>query len=172
MMHPTRRVPLVMALGVCLSVTPIVLTAISPAEQRHSAPLVAPQEMPTTLHVQELKDDIVTVHVHAMVPENIKMSDSAQGTVQATVMAIDRQINQVKVQTHEGQRLVLYLAPESLAGMRVGHYIMLQVAQRSAQEVLTERSPIWKPSKRGVSHEHSWVLSRMVYAVVIKAWQD
>jgi len=143
MMHPTRRVPLVMALGVCLSVTPIVLTAISPAGQPPSAPLVAPQEMPTTSHVQELKGDIVTVHVHAMVPENVKVSDPAQGTVQATVMAIDRQINQVKVQTHEGQRLVLYLAPESLAGIRVGHYIILQVAQRSAQEVLTERSPIW-----------------------------
>jgi hypothetical protein len=141
MMHPTRRIPLVMALGVCLSVIPIVFTAISSAGQHPSAPLVAPQEMPTTSHVQELKGDIVTVH--AMVPENIKVSDPAQGTVQATVMAIDRQINQAKVQTHEGQRLVLYLAPESLAGMRVGHYIMLQVAQRSAQEVLTERSPIW-----------------------------
>ena len=143
MLYPTRRIPLVMALGVCLSVTPIVFTATSSAGQPPSAPLVAPQEMPTTSHVQELKGDIVTVHVHAMVPENIKVSDPAQGTVQATVMAVDSQINQVKVQTHKGQRLVLYLAPESLAGMRVGSDILLQVAQRSAQEVLTERLPIW-----------------------------
>ena len=128
-MHLTRRIPLVVALGVCLSMTSIVLVTNGIAGQSPSATLVPPEDTPTTSHVRELDSRNVTVKVRAMVPENVKVSDPAQGTVRATVMAIDGQTNQVKVHTHEGQQLILFLAPESLAGMRVGDQFTLQVAQ-------------------------------------------
>jgi len=86
-----------------------------------------------------------------MVPEKIKVSDPARRTVPATVLAVDRQIDQLKLQTQEGQRLVLYLAPAVLDGVQVGKQIMLQVNQRSVQEVLTERALAEPPLTWGVA---------------------
>jgi len=83
--------------------------------------------------------------------KKIKVSDPAHRTVAATVLAVDRQIDQLKLQTHEGQRLVLYLAPAVLDGLQVGKQIMLQVNQRSVQEVLTERSLAEPPLTWGVA---------------------
>ena len=69
-------------------------------------------------------------------PEKVKLSDPTQGTVRATVLAIDEEINQIRVQTDEGQRLILFLAPVSLAHLHVGAPCLLQVANRSTREAL------------------------------------
>ena len=82
---------------------------------------------------------MVTLRVRALVPEKVKLSDTTQGTVQATVLAIDEEINQMKVQTDEGQRLMLFLDPASLARLHVGAPCLLQVANGSTQD--TSRPP-------------------------------
>jgi hypothetical protein len=73
------------------------------------------------------------------VPDKAKLSDPAEGTVPATVLAIDEEINQVKVQTVEGQRLMLFLEPASLARLQVGTLCLLQVANGSTRD--TSRPP-------------------------------
>ena len=67
-------------------------------------------------------------------PEKVKLSDPTQGTVRATVLAIDAEIHQITVQTDEGQRLMLFLPPESLARLRLGAPCLLQVTNRSTRE--------------------------------------
>jgi len=142
---------LVAALGVYMSVTLIIPMTSSPAGLPARVLPVASPETPTTSSMGHQDSPIVTLTVHAMVPEKIKVSDPARRTVPATVLAVNRQIDQLKLQTHEGQRLVLYLAPAVLDGLQVGKQIMLQVNQRSVQEVLTERSLTESPPAWGVS---------------------
>ena len=150
-MSSTFRVMLVAALGVYMSMTLIIPTTSSPARLPASAlPIVSP-DTPTTSSMGHQDSPVVTLTVHAMVPEKIKVSDPARRTVPATVLAVDRQIDQLKLQTHEGQRLVLYLAPAVLDGLQVGKQIMLQVNQRSVQEVLTERALAEPPLTWGVA---------------------
>jgi hypothetical protein len=81
----------------------------------------------------------VTLRVRALVPEKVKLSDPTQGTVQATVLAIDEEMHQITVQTDEGQRLMLFLAPASLMRLRVGAPCLLQVANRAMRD--TSRPP-------------------------------
>jgi len=76
---------------------------------------------------------MVTVEVPSLGSPDVKLNDPVQGTVAATVMAVDGQTNQVKVRTQEGQILVLNLAPETVTGIRVGDQVMLSIAQRSRQ---------------------------------------
>jgi hypothetical protein len=73
------------------------------------------------------------------VPEKVKLSDPAQGTVRATVLTIDEAINQITVQTDAGQRLMLFLDPASLARVHVGAPCLLQVANGATRD--TARSP-------------------------------
>jgi len=75
-------------------------------------------------------------------PEKVKLSDPAQRTVQATVLTIDEDINQIKVQTVEGQQFILYLDPASRARLYVGAPCLLHVAQQSMQDFL-------QPSEHG-----------------------
>ena len=150
-MSSTFRVMLVAALGVCMSVTLIIPTTSSPAGLLARVQPVVSPDTPSTSYMGHQDSPIVTLTVHAMVPEKIKVSDPARRTVPATVLAVDRQIDQLKLQTHEGQRLVLYLAPAALDGLQVGKQIMLQVNQRSVQEVVTERSLTESPPTWGVA---------------------
>jgi len=133
-MHLTHRLPHVMAFVVFLTMILMVFVVGGISRQPPSATPGALEATPHTSHVRELDSPSVTVEVRAMVPQNVKLSDPAQGTVRATVMAIKGQINQVKVYTHEGQMFLLFLAPESLAGIRVGDQFTLQVAQRLMPE--------------------------------------
>jgi hypothetical protein len=135
-MHAMLRVPLVVVLSLCVSMIPLVGAASDPVGQL--------PDTPPTSQRQELPDPLVTVQVRALVPEKVKLSDPAQGTVRATVLTLDKELNQITVQTHEGQRLVLFLTPESFVGMRVGGPCLLQVAQRAPQEVA-------RPSEREVA---------------------
>lgn len=123
------RVLLVIAWGICVGLLPSILTA-----QVTAGP--PPRGTPGVRHNitqpgREPQEALVTLRVNALVPENVKLSDPAQGTVRATVLALDTELNQVKVQTHTGQQLTLYLTPASFAGLRVGMSCMLQIAQRA-----------------------------------------
>jgi hypothetical protein len=95
--------------------------------------------MSTPLQGQDRHGPLVILRVRALVPEKVKLSDPTQGTVQATVLAIDEEITQVTVQTEAGQRLILFLDPTSLTSMRVGAPCLLQVTNGSTRD--TARPP-------------------------------
>ena len=69
-------------------------------------------------------------------PAKVKLSDPVQRTVRATVLTIDEESQQMKVQTVEGQQLTLSLDPASRARLYVGAPCLLQVAQQSMQDFL------------------------------------
>jgi hypothetical protein len=127
-MHFIRCFSFIIALSLVVSLMPIGLAVSAPAGQTSTRPL----------H-QEQHGSRVILRVRALVPEKVKLSDPVQGTVHATVLAIDDEINQVKVQTEEGQQLMLFLDPASLARLHVGTPCLLQVANGATGD--TSRSP-------------------------------
>jgi hypothetical protein len=124
---------LVLALGVLIGVAPVVLAASSTSGPPPSATIVAPESPTTTYEVRDMHGEMVTVEVPSLAPPALKVSDPVQGTVRATVMVVDGQTNQVKVQTQEGQMLVLNLTPESVKAMHVGEQFTLRITQPSGQ---------------------------------------
>jgi hypothetical protein len=127
-MSAIHRILLIIALSLVVSLMPIGLAVSAPAGQTSTRPL----------H-QEQHGSRVILRVRALVPEKVKLSDPVQGTVHATVLAIDDEINQVKVQTEEGQQLMLFLDPASLARLHVGTPCLLQVANGATGD--TSRPP-------------------------------
>ena len=99
-----------------------------PGERRRAA---TPPPRPP---VQEQEGPLLLLRVRALVPDKVTLSDPAQRTVRATVLAIDEELNQIKVQTDAGQRLGLFLPPETLAHLRLGTRCLLQVGRESMQE--------------------------------------
>jgi hypothetical protein len=133
-MDSLRRFPLVIALIIVVSMTPIGLAVSAPAGQPSSAASGPLQGTSTPPPAQGQHGSMVLLRVRALVPEKVKLSDPARRTVRATVLAIDAELNQIKIQTEEGQRLMLFLPPESLARLRVGTPCLLQVALQSMRE--------------------------------------
>ena len=138
-MSTTRHIPCLIALSLVMSMMPIGLSVSAPAGQPSRAPLGRLHS--TSMHApeQDQPGPIVILRVRALVPEEVTLSDPAQGTVRARVVAIDEELNQITVQTDAGQRLMLFLPPESLARLHVGAPCLLQVANRSTREA--SRSP-------------------------------
>jgi hypothetical protein len=126
-MHAIHRIPLVVALSLVVSMIPIGLAVRAPAGQPSSAASGPLPDPSTHLRGQERHGPVVILRVRALVPEKVKLSDLAQGTVQATVLAVDEESNQITVQTDEGQRLMLFLDPVSLTRLHVGALCLLQV---------------------------------------------
>ena len=122
-MSTIHRLLFGVALSLVVSMMPIDLAVSAPAGQTSPRPPHQAQHGP-----------IVTLRVRALVPEKVKLSDPAQGTVQATVLAVDEAINQITVQTDEGQRLMLFLDPVSLTRLHVGALCLLQVTNGSTRE--------------------------------------
>ena len=133
-MYVIRRIPLVLILSVVMSMTPIGLAMHAPAGQPSSAPSGHRHDTATLLREQDRQDPTVILRVRALVPEKVKLSDPTQGTVRATVLAIDEEINQITVQTDEGQRLMVFLPPASRALLHVGAPCLLQVTNRATRE--------------------------------------
>ena len=133
-MHTIRHIPFVVALSIVMSMTPVGLAMSAPAGPPSSTLSRPLPDTSTHPREQDRPGPIITLRVRALVPEKVKLSDTIQRTVQATVLAIDEEMNQVKVQTEEGQRLTLFLDPASLAHLHVGAPCLLQVAHGSMQD--------------------------------------
>jgi hypothetical protein len=138
-MPTIHHLPFVVALSLVVSLMPIGLAVRAPAGQPSRAALGPLPDPSTHLRGQERHGPLVILRVRALVPEKVKLSDPTQGTVQATVLAVDEEINQITVQTDEGQRLMLFLDPVSLARLHVGVSCLLQVVNGSTRE--TSRPP-------------------------------
>jgi len=98
-MHPTLRIPLVVAFGVWCSVAPSVSLASDTTRLLPRATVVAPEGTTTTYHVRDMDGRMVTVDVPPLGSPAVQVSDPTQGTVEATVLAIDGETNQVTVRT-------------------------------------------------------------------------
>jgi hypothetical protein len=133
-MRYIHHIPFIVALSLVVSMMPISLAVSAPAVPPSSASSGPLHDTSTHLRGQGRHGPIVTLRVRALVPEKVKLSDPAQGTVQATVLAVDEEINQITVQTDEGQRLMLFLDPVSLTRLHVGALCLLQVTNGSTRE--------------------------------------
>jgi hypothetical protein len=133
-MRYIHHIPFIVALSLVVSMMPISLAVSAPAVPPSSASSGPLHDTSTHLRGQGRHGPIVTLRVRALVPEKVKLSDPAQGTVLATVLAVDEEINQITVQTDEGQRLMLFLDPVSLTRLHVGALCLLQVTNGSPRE--------------------------------------
>ena len=145
-MYTIRRMPWMIALSLVVCLMPIGLAVSAPAEPPSRGAPALRHDTATAPPAQEQDGPLILLRVRALVPEKITLSDPVQRTVRATVLAIDAEINQVKVQTDEGQRLGLFLPPETLAHLRLGTRCLLQVARESMQDAArppAQEGPFW-----------------------------
>lgn len=131
-MHPKLRITFVLAFGVLISMATYGWAAHT-AGRLPSAMVVSPEDTPTTYYIRDMGGHMLTVEVPSLGSPEVRVSDPMQGTVAATVMAVDGQTSQARVRTQQGQTLVLHLPPEAIIGMRVGDQFTLSIAQRSRQ---------------------------------------
>jgi hypothetical protein len=89
------------------------------APPQPSATIVSVEGASTTYHTRDWNGKAVTVRVPSQSAADIKGKD-AEGTVRATVTAVDPITHRVKVRTSEGQTMVLEMAPAALAGLQAG----------------------------------------------------
>ena len=145
-MYTIRRMPWMIALSLVVCLMPIGLAVSAPAEPPSRGSLELRHDISPSSPLQEQDGPLILLRVRALVPEKITLSDPVQRTVRATVQAIDAEINQIKVQTDEGQRLGLFLPPESPARLRLGTRCVLQVARQSMQDAArppAHEGPFW-----------------------------
>ena len=145
-MHTIRRMPWLIALSLVVRLLPVDLAVSAPTEPPSRGASERLHTTATSPPLQEQDGPLILLRVRALVPDKVKLSDPAQRTVRATVLAIDAESNQVKVQTDEGQRLGLFLPPETLAHLRLGTRCVLQVARQSMQDAArppVQEGPFW-----------------------------
>jgi hypothetical protein len=122
-------------LGVALALlglmSPVVFAADQPAKPLPAAQLIAVEGASHTYHLIDYDNRVVTASVPAQSITDIRTSNP-DGTVRATIVAIDSTTNQVKAQTDAGQVLVLAMAREALGSMKIGDTFTLTVPQRTA----------------------------------------
>jgi len=128
-MRLTSRIILVVAL---LGLGPSLGRAAEQAVPRlPAARLVAVEGVSITYRLKDYDGKVVRAVVPAQSTVDIQ-GRSADGTVRATLAAVDGTTHRVKVVTQAGQVLVLELAPEALQGMQIGATVELIVPPRPA----------------------------------------
>ena len=141
--HTIRRMPWMIALSLVVRLLPIELAVSAPAEPPSRGASVRLHDTATSSPHQAQEAPLILLRVRALVPEKVKRSDPAQRTVRATVLAIDEELNQVKVQTDEGQRLGLFLPPETLAHLRLGTRCVARQSMQDAARPPVQERPFW-----------------------------
>jgi hypothetical protein len=97
--------------------------ATPPQASAPVATIVSVEGASTTYHTRDWNGKPVTVRVPSQSVTDIKDKD-ADGTVRATITSIDAASQRVRVRTSEGQTIVLAMAPEALASLKVGDRIL------------------------------------------------
>lgn len=145
-MSALGRVACVVALHLVVNMTPGGLAVRAPAVPSASASAGPQPDASTPLHGQDRPGPLVILRVRALVPDKVKLRDPIQGTVRATVLAVDAESNQIKVQTDAGQHLMLFVDPASLAHLPRGALCLLQVtngATRDAARAPEHEEAFW-----------------------------
>jgi hypothetical protein len=101
-------------------------TADRAAPAPASATIVSVEGASTVYQTRDWNGQLVTVRVPAQTLADIKGED-AKGNLRATVTAIDPRANRVQVQTVEGQRILLAMAPDARKDLQVGATVLITV---------------------------------------------
>jgi hypothetical protein len=96
-----------------------------------AAQLIAVEGAAHTYHLTDYDGRVITTSVPAQSLTDIQTTNP-DGTVQATIVAIDMTANQVKAKTDASQVLILAVPHESLAGLQLGDTFTLAVPQQAA----------------------------------------
>jgi len=99
-----------------------------PQASAPSATIVSVEGASTTYHTRDWNGKPVTVRVPSQSVADIRGKDT-EGTVRATVTAVDPAAHRVKVRTSEGQTVVLAMAPGSLAGLKPGDRFIFTIPE-------------------------------------------
>jgi hypothetical protein len=122
--------PLV-GLGACLWVTTMVGCVDRAAPPPPTAPRATIESVEgasTTYHTRDWNGKPVTVRVPSPSAAAIRGKD-AEGTVRATITAVEPATNRVTVRTSEGQTIVLTMEPGALAGLKSGDPFLFTVPE-------------------------------------------
>jgi hypothetical protein len=127
-MYRNLRNILGMALFLLGLVSPLVFAAEQPSRPLPAAQLIVVEGAAHTYRLIDYDNRVVTAAVPAQSITDIQTS-KPDGTVRATIVAIDLTTNRVKAQTDAGQVLVLAMARENLGDMKIGDTFTLMVPQ-------------------------------------------
>ena len=124
-MSHQSSLPLILTLGVLWVVTAIGCAGRTGSSSATNAPgttsatIVSVQGAATAYQTRDWNGQLVTVRVPSQSPADIKGMET-QGSMRATVTAIDPAANHVQVRTSAGQTVVLAMAPATRKDLRVG----------------------------------------------------
>ena len=126
--HPS--LPLVVTVAVLWAVTLLGCAdrAAPPQASTPSATIVSVEGASTTYHTRDWNGKPVTVRVPSQSVADIRGKDT-EGTVRATVTAVDPAAHRVKVRTVEGQTVVLAMAPGAVAGLKPGDRFIFTIPE-------------------------------------------
>jgi hypothetical protein len=130
-MYRNLRHTLGMALGLLGLVSSLVCAAQPASKSLPSAQLIAVEGAAHTYHLTDYDGRVITTTVPAQSLTDIQTTNP-DGTVQASIVAIDMTANRVKAKTDAGQILILAVPHESLAGLQLGDTFTLAVPQKAA----------------------------------------
>ncbi len=126
--HPS--LPLVVTVTVLWAVTLLGCAdrTAPPQTSAPSATIVSVEGASTTYHTRDWNGKPVTVRVPSQSVADIRGKDT-EGTVRATVTAVEPASHRVKVRTSEGQTIVLAMAPGSVAGLKPGDRFIFTIPE-------------------------------------------
>ena len=102
--------------------------ATPPQASAPSATIVSVEGASTTYHTRDWNGKPVTVRLPSQSVADIRGKDT-EGTVRATVTAVEPASHRVKVRTSEGQTIVLAMAPGSVAGLKPGDRFIFTIPE-------------------------------------------
>lgn len=111
-------------------VSPLVFAAEQPSKPLPAAQLIAVEGASHTYRLIDYDGRVIPADVPAQSITDIQ-TNSPDGTVRATIAAIDLTTNRVKAQTDAGQTLVLGMAHEDLGKIKIGDTFTLTVQPRA-----------------------------------------
>ena len=126
----TSRIIFGMALCLLSLALPLGRTAEQTAPRLPAVRLVAVEGASTTYRLKDYDGKVVMAIVPAQSSADIQ-GLSTDGTVRATLAAVDGSTNRVKVVTQAGQVLILEMTPEALKAMQIGDTFDLIVPRRA-----------------------------------------
>jgi hypothetical protein len=130
-MHRNLRSILGVALCLLGLGSPLVFAAQPASKPLPTAQLIVVEGAAHTYHLTDYDGRVITTTVPAQSLTDIQTTNP-DGTVPATIVAIDMTANRMKAKTHAGQVLVLAVPHESLAGLQLGDTFTLAVPQQAA----------------------------------------
>jgi hypothetical protein len=102
--------------------------ATPPQASAPSARIASVEGASTMYRTRDWNGKTVAVRMPSQSATDIRGKD-AEGTVRGTITAVDPAAHRVRVRTSEGQTIVLAMAPDSLAGLKLGDLFIFTIPE-------------------------------------------